>query len=595
MNATHRTDWLHEAKWGVFLHFLAAPASSSGGKELSSEEWSHVVDGFDVAGLVGQLERLDAGYLAISIGQNSGHFCSPNATYDSIARIQPSKCSRRDLIMELGDALTASGIRLIVYIPSGAPEFEPKAVEAFHFSKGGRCAEFQEKWQAVMSEWSTRWGTRVSGWWLDGCYYNDAMYRHDEEPNFRSFARAIRSGNAEALIAWNPGVVYPPQHVDAEEDFTAGEINEPQEIDPPGRWLEGAQFHVLSYLGKSWGSAPLRLAAAEAVAHTLAVTRPGGAFTWDVPWAPGGLIAPDAFQVLAEVGRAVNPTRGQPDQAPNLVVRPTVKFTRVPSTDSPIGTFTLTLQNPWKQPLRGEVRLAFDPPDGAALEAPAGIGFDIEASANEMHNVSFRIHRAGTCLTIRRDGDPRELRYYVPSRKELILHRMYGNVALPQLVAKLVELPARPVVTSLGQHVADIRLAICGDHLAIAAQVSDAILRQSPAFWDASCIELFWTSHPGEPLHQLFLVPGTAHAPARALRITSSGSEPAEHVGWATSLTNRGYEAAALVPIERTEGFFIEIVLTAGIDPERFVRTPLFGSTHPAQSSDCYAKAIAAC
>ncbi len=36
-----------------------------------------------------------AKYLLFTIGQNSGHYCTPNAAYDRIAGITPSKCSRR--------------------------------------------------------------------------------------------------------------------------------------------------------------------------------------------------------------------------------------------------------------------------------------------------------------------------------------------------------------------------------------------------------------------------------------------------------------------------------------------------------------------
>ena len=53
---------------------------------------------------------------------------------------------------------------------------------------GGRLAEFQRKWEAVIREWSLRWGKSVSGWWIDGCYFADQMYRFDDEPNFASFA-----------------------------------------------------------------------------------------------------------------------------------------------------------------------------------------------------------------------------------------------------------------------------------------------------------------------------------------------------------------------------------------------------------------------
>ena len=83
MKKGHRADWLYEAKWGVMCHFLGTP-------ELTSHEWNRRVDGFDTEALATQLEYTGARYFLFTVGQNSGHYCSPNATYDSITGIDPS-------------------------------------------------------------------------------------------------------------------------------------------------------------------------------------------------------------------------------------------------------------------------------------------------------------------------------------------------------------------------------------------------------------------------------------------------------------------------------------------------------------------------
>ena len=302
-----RAAWLPEAKWGVMTHFLAAYGSQ--GEGVDAETWNRRVAAFDVQGLVRQLREARAHYFLLTLGQNSGHYCAPNAAYDRITGCQPGKCSRRDLAAELHDALAPHGIRLMVYLPASAPEYDPAAVKKLEWTKGGRCANFQRHWEAVIREWSLRWGPKVSGWWFDCCYFNDEMYRHAEGPNFKSFAAAVRAGNPDSLIAWNSGMIYPPFTVDPEEDYTAGEINEPRDVDPPGRWDKQAQFHLLTYLGKTWGQPPVRFTAAEAVDHTLAFTQHGAVVTWDIPLTYEGLIKPDALEVLKEVGRAVDATR----------------------------------------------------------------------------------------------------------------------------------------------------------------------------------------------------------------------------------------------------------------------------------------------
>lgn len=317
--AEQRTDWFHQAKWGVFTHYMADTVLK--GEEVNVESWNRAVDSFDVDAMAARLAEMGAGYHVITLGQNSGYYCSPNATYDKFVGISPSKCSKRDLVADLAAALAPKGIRLMVYLPAGAPDRDAEAVKALewqagkypHWSHPGggpdggdpRLESFQRKWEAVIGEWSKRWGSRVSGWWFDGCYYPDAMYRHPEPPNFASFAAAARAGNANSIVAFNPGVIVPIITMTPFEDYTAGEINEPDKVTCPGRRLERAQFHMLSYLGPSWAQGPPRYSAEQAVAFTRNLTDKGGVVTWDVPIAADGTI-PDPFvEQLRAIGAAL--------------------------------------------------------------------------------------------------------------------------------------------------------------------------------------------------------------------------------------------------------------------------------------------------
>ena len=322
--ADSNTDWFCEAKWGVMTHYLGAPPSSADGAELTSEMWNEQIDAFDLDGLVAQLASTGARYHLMTLGQNSGHYCSPNSVYDEIVGIRPSKCSRRDLIADLYDALDSHGIRLLVYLPSGAPAAEPMAVEklGWRWGYGGewpgwhdgertgeRLVEFQRHWEAVIREWATRWGRHVHGWWIDGCYFADEMYRFDDEPNFASFAAALKAGNPDAIVAFNPGVKVPVICHTEHEDYTAGEIAEALPT-CPGRWLERGgrrvQYHILSYLGSTWcGGDEPRFPDDLASGYTRYVTDKGGVVTWDVPIRKDGLVPQPFVDQLRTIGRLV--------------------------------------------------------------------------------------------------------------------------------------------------------------------------------------------------------------------------------------------------------------------------------------------------
>ncbi|MFH1567603.1 MAG: hypothetical protein ABIL09_06330 [Gemmatimonadota bacterium] len=322
---TDRTAWLAACGWGAFCHYLGAAPSSDGGAELSAEAWNRQVDAFDVEALAGQLESAGTPYFFITIGQNSGHYLASNEAYDRLVGIRPSKCSQRDLVADLYEALRPRGIELLVYLPSGAPAADPVAVARLEWEwgfeggwphgwgarrTGKRLAAFQRRWEEIVRCWSTRWGARVRGWWIDGCYFADEMYRHPEEPGFASFAAALRAGNPDALVAYNPGVLTPVVCHSEWEDYAAGEISTALP-ECPGPWVERgvhrARYHVLSYLGESWGRGQPRFPDDLVVGYTRHVKSRGGAVTWDVPIDRQGRIPAAFVAQLEAVGRALGP------------------------------------------------------------------------------------------------------------------------------------------------------------------------------------------------------------------------------------------------------------------------------------------------
>ena len=115
-----RAAWLKAAKHGVFVHFLGG-----------GPEWNQKVDSFDVRRFATQMVQARAGYVVFTLGQNSGYYCSPNATYDKFTGHRAGqRCSRRDLPMELADALQAQRIPLMLYLPSRAPQDDAEAMKS---------------------------------------------------------------------------------------------------------------------------------------------------------------------------------------------------------------------------------------------------------------------------------------------------------------------------------------------------------------------------------------------------------------------------------------------------------------------------------
>lgn len=302
---------------GMMCHYLAAPASTINESNPSIEGWNRQIDAFDVTRLVQEIVRCGVDYFILTLGQNTGFYLSPNATYDDIVERVPSRCSKRDIIKEVAQELDKHNVSMIVYLPSHAPCGDLQAVnnlsctpswdaslwqlkpDMYKVSPGidTRLSIFQRNWEAIIREWSMGWGKLVKGWWFDGCYYGNIMYQHDDEPNYNSFAAAAKSGNPESIVTFNKGLLAPFTAL-VEEDYTAGEHGSvlPISFEPQ----TDAYLHVLTYMSELWGRGRPRFSAEFIAAYTQHVNDNNGMMTWDVPIQVDGTLQPDALAIMEQ-------------------------------------------------------------------------------------------------------------------------------------------------------------------------------------------------------------------------------------------------------------------------------------------------------
>lgn len=305
-----RAAWMQDPRhcWGVMTHYLADWQSRAHHLEMNVDLWNKLIDGFDVEGMARRLAAVGAGHYQLSIGQNSGYYLSPNLVYDKFVGIQPSKCSRRDLVADCYEPLHQRGIKLMVYLPSGAPGGDRVAREALEWERGPYPNKnFQRKWQQVIAEWSRRWGSKVAGWWFDGCYWANTMYRSADPPNFASLAAAARTGNPNSALAFNPGVIYRLIGISPDQDYMAGEIDKPDQVSvhyAEDGLVDGVQIHMLSFLGTTWGMGTPRFTTDQVIAYTKKIRDYGGSVTWDVPVELDGTITQPFLDQLAALGKA---------------------------------------------------------------------------------------------------------------------------------------------------------------------------------------------------------------------------------------------------------------------------------------------------
>ncbi len=488
-----KSRWLRNAEYGFFLHFLFGVFDELDTKyppfsQAARDAWNRRVDAFDVKRIAAQLHELGAGFAWMSIGQNSGYFCSPNAALDEIMGwdAATSQCSQRDLISDFEHALAEYGIPLMVYTTTFAPAFDreeqlrlkcvPPWVNSICYGKQQEYAAittadfrlqgFLRRWSRIHAEWSQRWQRRVHGWWVDGGYYPDRIFDFPDDPNGSTFANALRSGNPDALIAYNPGVVYPPHrnYPHSPENITAGEINEPDFGLHCGNTIDGAQYHVLTYAGENWATAPLRFNAGQMTSITRNITDNGGVVSWDLPFTDHG-IADDTFAELRKFAQMYRQSR---EKMPNF------RFNIIPPEINDAGN------------LPGILEYQMDTP-----------------AAFTLHWHDSIIHEERQCGRIPLTPDDTEKFAYLDvSCNGVTRHIAVENEYRIQLPRDCAWTRPYQIKANANECIGNYRFALTDDALHIEAVINEAQSCICTPPWMNSCIEIFLTDIERKKHHQ---------------------------------------------------------------------------------------------
>jgi len=294
-----QTEWMRDAKLGAMTHVLPSNA----------EEFAALERDYDPEAVARQLREIGAKYFVFTIFQLNPYLNAPNAAYDAAVGYEPGeRCMKRDLPMELADALAKYDIKLILYIVCQPPICDPCAQVAFGLEPGESDRDlnhdFARKFAPVFEWWSDHYGSKVAGWWMDGCYECDFF---DEEIG-QIYARALKHGNPNALVSFNVGLHQPgvPLVDWKASDFTSGEIKDPfVESCESARNAAGQQEQRLTYIGHYWRKPDCRFTTEQWVPWVREFTSHGGAVTFDMAPTPNGTVTHRQAKQFQEIRKSL--------------------------------------------------------------------------------------------------------------------------------------------------------------------------------------------------------------------------------------------------------------------------------------------------
>jgi hypothetical protein len=189
----------------------------------------------------------------------------------------------------------------MLYWTGDGPLDDPKAAKALGITAEKYSEEFVRRWASVVREYGERYKDKVAGWWVDGCL---ALWGYDEK-KLGILAKALKAGNPERIIAFNVGAFPKVRSYSKWDDFTTGETREFTRV-PDGRWTEGVQWHVLSWLGSTapwgWASPGSRYRKRELADYVRRVNENGGVVSIDVMLYRDGSLDRSQLEMLRAIG-----------------------------------------------------------------------------------------------------------------------------------------------------------------------------------------------------------------------------------------------------------------------------------------------------
>lgn len=260
-----RTDWMYRGVMGLSTHYFP----------LTVDSKEKIANAFQVQTVANQAAEAGASWFIFTVQHQNWMMMAPNETFDRIVG-NSDYTPDRDIPLELYRALNEKNIKLVLYV-----NLFMHANPAVTKAMGGWPPNdtLIDNIAAVYREYSLRYGNKVAAWWVDGAGMPHYKNSPDRERWFATIADALRAGNPNALVAISPALEvarYTPN-----SDFTAGESNDLKPV-PTNRWLDGAQWHLWTYLGGWWSSDGTRFSDQELGNYVSLVTSRGGALTFDV-------------------------------------------------------------------------------------------------------------------------------------------------------------------------------------------------------------------------------------------------------------------------------------------------------------------------
>lgn len=177
------TNWLANAAYGLMFHWTSQSQPRSG----PQKPYAEAVKAFDVPAFGKMVEETGAAYVLFTVNHATPHCPAPIQSWE---RVHPGMTTQRDLIGEIAAELAKRKTRLMLYFASHTMARLNKVT----------AEEYEQIHRDVLTEFGTRYGERISGYWFDGWYQSLQAY---PEISMERLWKPVKAGNPNRLVAYN--------------------------------------------------------------------------------------------------------------------------------------------------------------------------------------------------------------------------------------------------------------------------------------------------------------------------------------------------------------------------------------------------------
>ena len=199
--------------YGVGFHWTTWTV----GKNGVSLPFEEAVNRFDVNRFAEQAERTGAGFVLFTTTHLYQFMACPNP---AVERILPGRTTKRDLIMEIADALDKRGIKLMLYYHHCLSVNQDPEWRKASGMEDGKLDKVFDNYCEILTWMGKRYKEKAAAFWFDAGY---DLNKLNAAP-WERMTRAAKAGYPDRLVAYNSGIENQESYTEF-QDYWAGEVS----------------------------------------------------------------------------------------------------------------------------------------------------------------------------------------------------------------------------------------------------------------------------------------------------------------------------------------------------------------------------------